>query len=113
MDAKPENKATPIIVKRLPTKIWIEDSMFGDKSVVVQHEGMEPFVYASFGYHYAYTNNAGVWNAAQNMAWSLGATDPIEVRQAEMPKMPTAEEVRMQIDALTELLATLTAPPNT
>ena len=49
-------KAT--LVEILPTQIWIENGICGDRSVVLQHQGMEPFVYARFGYNYAYTSNA-------------------------------------------------------
>lgn len=35
--------------------------------------------------------------AVQNLPWSLGAIDSIEVRQAEIPKMPNAQELREQI----------------
>lgn len=95
------------VIEILPTKIWIENGMGGDRSVVLQHQGMEPFVYATFGYNYAYTDNAGTWAAAQKMALSLGAVEPIEVRQAAMPEMLTAEEIRSEIKSLTELLATV------
>ena len=95
------------VVEILPTQIWIENGMFGDRSVVLQHQGMDPFVYARFGYNYAYTSNAGTWDAAQKLALSLGATEPIEVRQGEMPEMPTADELREQIAELTELLASM------
>lgn len=66
---------------------------------------MEPFVYARFGYDYAYTSNAGTWDAAKKLALSLGATEPIEVRQGEMPEMPTADDLRKQISELTSMLA--------
>lgn len=98
-------KAT--LVEILPTQIWIENGICGDRSVVLQHQGMEPFVYARFGYNYAYTSNAGTWDAAQQMALSLGATEPIEVRSGAFPEMPTADELREQIAELTDLLATL------
>ena len=93
------------VVEILPTQIWIENGMFGDRSVVLQHQGMEPFVYARFGYNYAYTSNAGTWDAAQKLALSLGATEPIEVRSGAFPKMPTADELREQIAGLTSMLA--------
>ena len=96
-----------VIVEILPMQIWIENGMFGDRSVVLQHQGMNPFVYAKFGYDYAYTSNAGTWDAAQKMALSLGAKEPIEVRSGAFPKMPTAEECRAEIARLTKLIATL------
>ncbi len=101
-----------ILVEILPTQIWIENGMFGDRSVVLQHQGMEPFVYARFGYDYAYTSNVGTWDAAQKVALSLGATEPIEVRSGAFPKMPTADELREQIAGLTSMLARI-EPENT
>ena len=62
------------------TKIWIEDDMMGARHVMLQHETCEPFTYCSFHYDYRYTSNAGTHSAAQAMAFSLGATEPIERR---------------------------------
>ena len=39
-----------------------------------------PFCYASFGYNYAYTDNATTLSAAESLAKSLGAQEPIEHR---------------------------------
>ena len=72
------------IVHIYQTNIWIESDMFGGRHVVMQHEGCEPFTYASFGYSYLYTSNAGTMTAAEDMARSLGATDPIEHRHREI-----------------------------
>lgn len=85
-------KASVDLVEILPTKIWIENGICGDRSVVLQHEGCEQFKYATFGYNYAYTSNAGTWEAAQKLARELGATDPIEIRYAEFPTVPTERQ---------------------
>lgn len=87
-------KAT--IVKVMPTKIWIESGMFGERVVVLQHEGCEPFDYAVFGYDYRYTSNAGTLAAAEALARNLGATEPIEHRHREL-KLPTAKCLRKQM----------------
>lgn len=85
MDSKEHQvgrKQEPVrIVSVLPTRIWIENGMFGDRAVMLQHEGMEAFVYAVFNYRYCYTDNASTFRAAENLARSLGATDPIEHKQ--------------------------------
>lgn len=69
-----------VLVKILPTKIWIESGMSGERAVMMQHEGCEPFEYALFNYDHRYTCNSGTWSAAEAMARQLGATDPIEHR---------------------------------
>lgn len=66
------------IVEIMPTKIWIEDDLFGSRHVVMQHEGCDPFVYASFHYDYRYTSNSSTYRAAHDLAKSLGAVEPIE-----------------------------------
>lgn len=68
------------IVKIMPTTIWIESGMMGERAVMIQHEGCEPFEYAVFNYDYRYTSNAGTIHDALVLAKSLGATDPIEHR---------------------------------
>ncbi|MGJ7613926.1 MULTISPECIES: hypothetical protein [unclassified Variovorax] len=78
----------PIKVSILPTKIWIENTIFGQRIVVVQHEGMPSFDYCIFNYRYGYTDNASTWAAAQDMARSLGAVDPIEVRYRQLDPQP-------------------------
>lgn len=73
--------ATPVLtVTILPTAIWIENDLFGGRHVMLQHEGMEPFNYASFFYNYAYTSNSGTYDAANALALSLGGQMPIEQR---------------------------------
>lgn len=69
-----------------PTKIWIENGLFGERTVMVQHEGCDPFPYAVFGYDYRYTDNATTWRRAHDLAVSLGATQPVEVRAAALPE---------------------------
>jgi hypothetical protein len=101
------------IVKILPTAIWIESDIMGGRSVMLQHQGCEPFEYARFGYDYRYTSNSGTIEAAKQLAIQLGATEPIEHRSRPMPLIPTADEVRDQIKELTEFLADIEAadPP--
>jgi hypothetical protein len=93
------------IVEILPTAIWIENDMFGGRSVMVQHQGCDAFEYARFGYDYRYTSNAGTHDAAKSLAKELGAVEPIEYRNRPFPPMPTADEVREQIKQLTDFLA--------
>jgi hypothetical protein len=69
---------TVTIVEILPTKIWIESGMWGERAVMMQHEGDEPFEYAVFNYNYRYTSNAGTHRAAEELARSLGAVGEIE-----------------------------------
>lgn len=71
---------TAKVVKVYPTAIWIEDGWGGERRVVLQHEGCEPFAYATFGYDYRYTSNAGTYQAALDLALSLGASAPVEHR---------------------------------
>jgi hypothetical protein len=75
----------PIKVTILPTTIWIENGIGGERVVVVQHEGMERFDYAIFNYRYGYTDNASTRHAAVECAKSLGATEPIEQRMRALP----------------------------
>lgn len=92
------------VAKILETTIWIESGFAGDRYVVVQHEGMEPFTYATFHYRYGYTDNAGTLHEATRLALQLGATEPVQIRQRDMPKMPDADEIRARIEALQALL---------
>ena len=72
------NIETATVVEILPTAIWIESDFLGSRHVVMQHQGHEPFTYASFHYDYRYTSNTGTWLAAEHVALSLGATQPVE-----------------------------------
>ena len=99
--------ATATLVKVYPTRIWIESGMMGERVVVLQHEGCDPFDYATFGYDYRYTSNGGTWSAAHRLALSLGATEPVEQRQRDLPPMPTADEAREQIKMMQDYLAGL------
>lgn len=74
----------PITVEILPTAIWIESDFFGGRHVVLQHEGCEAFTYATFPYDYRYTSNSGTLGAARMVALSLGAAEPIEMRNREI-----------------------------
>ena len=71
---------TAKIVKILPTRIWIESDFFGARHVVLQHEGYEPFRYATFNYNYAYTSNSNIVARSEKLAKELGAVAPIEHR---------------------------------
>ena len=75
---------------------------------MVQHEGCDVFEYASFGYNYLYTDNAGIRAAAETLAIHLGATNPIEHRTRNLEfELQTAEVLRDQIAELTNELAEL------
>lgn len=87
------------IVKILKTDIWIEGDIFGSKHVVLQHEDSKPFTYASFNYHYAYTSNAGIRSQATELALSLGAQEPVQVRCREFV-FPEKEEVDLALKLL-------------
>jgi hypothetical protein len=63
---------TADIVKIYPTRYWVEKDMLGGAHIMMQHEGYHKFQYASFGYDYAYTSNAGVHMAVVNMMKSFG-----------------------------------------
>jgi hypothetical protein len=73
------------IVSIAPTAIWIESDLLGARHVVVQHEGCEPFTYATFNYHHLYTDNASTHRAAESLALQLGAMAPVE-HKTRMPK---------------------------
>ncbi len=111
MNTTPQALQPVEIVEILPTAIWIESDMMGGRSVMLQHQGCEPFEYARFGYDYRYTSNAGTYSAAMELAKQLGAQEPVEQRQRGLPPMPTADEVREQIKELTEFLDGLTSHP--
>ena len=72
------------LVSICPRSVWIESDWFGARHVVVQHEGCEPFRFASFHYDYRYTDNAGTLRNATRLAVALGATEPVEMRAAAM-----------------------------
>lgn len=74
------------IVSIVPTKIWIECGIFGERYVVAQHEGYPPFDYAVFNYDYTYTSNAGTLAAATKLAIEIGATEPVEMRSRPIPE---------------------------
>ena len=97
------------VVEILPRKVWIESDLMGARHVVMHHQGFgNPFTYASFYYDYAYTSNAGTWEAANRLALALGATEPVEQRQHEF-HVPTADELRQQIKLLQDELARIEA----
>lgn len=63
------------IVKIYPTKYWVEKDFFGSSHIMMQHETMSPFCYASFHYDYAYTSNSGVHAEIVNMMKRLGVEE--------------------------------------
>lgn len=77
---------TAEIVKVYEIKVWVEGDVMGGKHVMVQYQapGEEPFCYCSFRYNYAYTDNASIRSAAEKMAISLGASQPVEFRSREL-----------------------------
>ena len=92
------NKEPIKIVKFLPTKVWIEDNVMGDKHVMRQHDGREPFCYCSFYYSYEHTSNSTIHDEAVAMAKRLGATEPVGFKQRNFP-MQTNEEMIAQYEA--------------
>jgi hypothetical protein len=100
----------PVMVEVRPTRIWVESDMMGSRHVVMQHQDFGgPFTYASFHYGYAYTSNSGTHAAAESLARSLGASEPIEHRERSFA-MPTPAGLRKQIASMTEMLAILETP---
>lgn len=71
---------TATLVEIVPTKVWIESDLWGARHVMLQHqvEGEKPFCYCTFHYNWRYTSNGGTMAAAEAVARSLGAADPIE-----------------------------------
>jgi hypothetical protein len=92
------------VVEISPTRIWIESGICGERVVVLQHDGCEPFDYAVFGYNHLYTSNSGTWEAAHSLALRLGATEPVEQRQRALPEMQTDDELRQTITWMQNLL---------
>jgi hypothetical protein len=68
------------IEKIYPTRIWIESDFWGSRHVMIQHEGVEAFTYATFFYDHRYTCNSFTMSAATACATRLGAAEPIEHR---------------------------------
>ena len=75
---------TVALVHVYPTAIWIESDIMGARHVVLQHEGCDPFTYASFHYDWRYTSNAITHDQAEKLAYALGATEPVEHRTRDM-----------------------------
>ena len=74
----------PVIsVTILPTSYWIESDILGNKHIMAQHQGLEPFTYATLYYDYRYTSNGTIHNAAIALALSIGATEPVENRMRD------------------------------
>ncbi|TDS82597.1 hypothetical protein EDF71_107233 [Comamonas sp. JUb58] len=71
------------VVKILPTKIWIESDFFGDRHVMVQHEGHKVAQVATVRSCYGYTDNSSTRHLVELIAKSLGAVDPIERRSRD------------------------------
>lgn len=104
---KPMHIQQAVLVEILPTRIWIESGMLGERVVVMQHQGCEPFDYATFGYDYRYTSNSSTWDAAHGLALQLGAKEPVERRQRRFPPNPTKQELIDSIAAMQEMLGEL------
>ena len=98
-----------LAVEILPARIWVESDMMGARHVMCQHHGLQPFTYATFHYDYDYTSNSGTWDAAQSLARSLGAADPVEALHRDFPS-PTADELRLSIALLESELEHLVTP---
>lgn len=90
--AETSNIKTVEIVKIYPTKYWVEKDFFGGSHIIVQHEGMHAFEYASFNYDYAYTSNAGVHSEIVNMMKRFGIEEKDIEWKSRMPKMHGDEE---------------------
>lgn len=80
------NNIKPVeITKIYPTKFWVEKDMFGGSHIMMQHETMNVFEYASFYYDYAYTSNAGVHTEVVAMMKRFGVEEKdIEYRYREL-----------------------------
>lgn len=72
------------IVKLYANRIWVESDLQGSRHVMVQSEapGSKPFCYATFHYHFPYTDNDTTYRAAETLAKALGAQEPVEFRAA-------------------------------
>lgn len=68
------------IIEIFNPTVWIESDFLGDKHVVVQHEGGDPFTYATFHYDHEQTSSSVILNQAEKLAVELGAKEPVEVR---------------------------------
>lgn len=78
---------TGVIVEILPTRIWIEDDLFGTHYVMVQHEGEDkPFEYCALHYSWLYTSNGHIDAVAEHIARYIGAQGVIEHRFRESPE---------------------------
>jgi len=96
---------TGTIVAIAKTSVWCENGIAGERFVVVQHEGCDPFDYAVFNYDYRYTNNSSTIRDATNLAKALGATEPVEFRPRREEFCPLdADGLRAIIDQCNELL---------
>jgi hypothetical protein len=71
---------TATIVQVLPRRVGIESDLSGARHVMVQHEGREPFQFATFFYGYGYTDNSSTLSAATACAVRIGAAEPVEQR---------------------------------
>lgn len=72
------------------TNVWIETAVTGERFVVTQHDGHEPFDYAVFGVNIKYSSPSISLAAATDLALQLGAQSPV------------LEKARMQPDALVQ-----------
>jgi len=106
------NEAPVTVVKILPTKVWGEYDFLGDLHVMLQYEGMTPFVYATFFYNYAYTDNATIRAQAEELAVALGAEKPIEFRIRPIDPNPSVVTAMDDLRADAERYRWLRVQPN-
>lgn len=92
------------IVEILPTKVWIESDICGGRHVMRQHQGYEPFTYATFHYDYSHTSNSQTWADAKQVALAVGATEPVEQRQRGFPAPESLEKLEQRIADLQSYL---------
>lgn len=76
------------ITRVCETKVWIEGDILGSKHVMVQHEGHDPTTYCTFFYDHRYTNNGMIHKAAERVAISIGAKEPVLYERREIEFAP-------------------------
>ena len=63
---------TATLVSISPTDCWIERCFSGDKRIMLQHEGCEPFALVTIGYDHRYTCNSMQYELAESIVRQLG-----------------------------------------
>tara|TARA_B100002049_G_scaffold237323_1_gene228057 strand:+ start:10675 stop:11049 length:375 start_codon:yes stop_codon:yes gene_type:complete len=76
------NKNAVKIEKFYEMEIWVESDILGAKHVMVEHTHptQSAFCYCTFNYHHGYTSNAEIARRAIDMAVSLGAKEPVDIK---------------------------------